>query len=112
MFVNEAYGPCGPIPRAYLARAANGRPPVAGSRTSEHRELYIVPSSNPTQSPPPPAVQVVDSASEALRLARGRLKALEARIAGTLKGYLGEVSERGGRMCVAAPAGARRCCAF
>lgn len=36
---------------------------------------------------------------------RGRVKATAARLAGLLKGYGGEVSDKGGRMCVAVPAG-------
>jgi hypothetical protein len=46
-----------------------------------------------------------DSASEALRTARQRVKTLQARLSSLLKGFGGEVSERGGRMCVALPAG-------
>ena len=36
-----------------------------------------------------------------------RVKALVARLTSALKRYPGEVSERGGRMCVAAPAGTK-----
>lgn len=49
---------------------------------------------------------VQDTASEELRVARMRVKALQARLTSLLKGYGGEVSERGGRLCVAVPAGA------
>ncbi|EFJ45039.1 hypothetical protein VOLCADRAFT_40753, partial [Volvox carteri f. nagariensis] len=50
--------------------------------------------------------RVQDSASEQLRGLRARVKSIQARIAAVLKGYGGEVSEKGGRMCVAVPAGA------
>ncbi|GLC37921.1 hypothetical protein PLESTF_000610400 [Pleodorina starrii] len=50
---------------------------------------------------------VQDSASEQLRGLRARVKSLQARLASMLKGYGGEVSERGGRMCVAVPAGTK-----
>lgn len=46
-----------------------------------------------------------DAASEKLRTCRQRIKALTAKLASVLKGYGGEVSDKGGRMCVALPAG-------
>ncbi|GIL91154.1 hypothetical protein Vretifemale_18815, partial [Volvox reticuliferus] len=50
---------------------------------------------------------VQDSASEQLRGLRARVKAIQSRLAALLKGYGGEVSDRGGRMCVAVPAGTK-----
>lgn len=49
--------------------------------------------------------KVLDSASEVLRSARYKVKAVESKITSILKGYPGEVSDRSGRMCIAAPAG-------
>jgi dsDNA-specific endonuclease/ATPase MutS2 len=46
---------------------------------------------------------VVDSASERLRSCRQRVKQLTSRLAAAMKPYPGEVSERGGRVCVAVP---------
>eukprot|EP00198_Chlamydomonas_reinhardtii_P000810 XP_001690145.1 predicted protein [Chlamydomonas reinhardtii] len=50
---------------------------------------------------------IQDSASEQLRGLRGRVKAIQSRLASMLKGYGGEVSDRGGRMCVALPGGTK-----
>lgn len=47
-----------------------------------------------------------DLASEKLRSARARARAVQAKASNILKGYGGEVSERGGRLCVVLPAGA------
>ena len=50
---------------------------------------------------------VVDGASEELGRARGTLRALTSQIRSMLKGYGGEVSEQGGRLCVATLSGGR-----
>ncbi|EFN53577.1 hypothetical protein CHLNCDRAFT_136763 [Chlorella variabilis] len=47
---------------------------------------------------------VRESASEEVRRARARVRTIEGRIRGILKGYQGEVTEQGARMCVAVPA--------
>lgn len=41
-----------------------------------------------------------------MRTTRARVRQLTGRINNMLKGYPGEASERGGRLCIAAPAGA------
>ncbi|GAX78758.1 hypothetical protein CEUSTIGMA_g6195.t1 [Chlamydomonas eustigma] len=51
--------------------------------------------------------RVVDAASEALSMQRGRVRAAEARLASLLRGYQGEVSEQSGRMCVVMIAGTK-----
>jgi hypothetical protein len=38
-------------------------------------------------------------------MTRARVRGLTSRITGMLKGYPGEPSEKGGRLCIAAPAG-------
>jgi hypothetical protein len=38
-------------------------------------------------------------------MTRARVRGLTSRITGMLKGYPGEPSEKGGRICIAAPAG-------
>jgi len=40
-----------------------------------------------------------------VRTTRARVRGLTARITNMLKGYPGEPSEKGGRICIAAPAG-------
>jgi hypothetical protein len=40
-----------------------------------------------------------------LRTTRQRVRALTSRLNNMLKGYPGEPSEKGGRLCIAAPAG-------
>ncbi|KAL4459148.1 hypothetical protein ABPG75_014013 [Micractinium tetrahymenae] len=47
---------------------------------------------------------VRESASEDVRRARGRVRTVEGRLRGILKGYHGEITEQAGRMCVAVPA--------
>ncbi len=48
--------------------------------------------------------------SAQVRMARAKVRGIQNRLAAQLKAYPGEVSERGGRMCVAAPAGGRPFC--
>ncbi|KAG2444932.1 hypothetical protein HXX76_001668 [Chlamydomonas incerta] len=50
---------------------------------------------------------ILDSASEQLRGLRARVKAIQSRLASMLKGYGGEVSDKGGRVCVALPGGTK-----
>ncbi len=53
-------------------------------------------------------VCVQDSASETLRQCRLRVRQLTTRLNNLLKGYGGEVTEKGGRVCVGLPAGEHR----
>ncbi|KAL6756776.1 hypothetical protein V8C86DRAFT_3018742 [Haematococcus lacustris] len=82
--VNDALGPDGPIwPLLEAVSSLLPQPSLARAITSAIDEEN----------------QVMDSASEALRLSRQRVKGLQARLTTLLKGYGGEVSERGGRYC-------------
>ncbi|KAI7845433.1 hypothetical protein COHA_000985 [Chlorella ohadii] len=47
---------------------------------------------------------VRESASEEVRRARGRVRTIEGRLRGILKGHHGEITEQSGRLCVAVPA--------
>jgi hypothetical protein len=64
----------------------------------------------PSGSPPhtmPPLVSTHHT-SRQLRAARAKVRGVTARINNMLKGFPGEPSEKGGRLCIAAPAGAGR----